>query len=208
MTRCLVVITLVLLGNWPPGLRADSIWDRRTIGSAYIFVDTRARRVGDLVTIAIAENTGIDNKDQRDATKATKTGGTFDFKGKITGTSSGASRSAAANLDTLTTSQRNFSGSSTYNVAQNLTDRITATVVAVLPNGNLVVEGSRTRVVGNETRTLSVSGVVRPVDIGPTNTVQSQYLGNFQITYNGRGDQSSYSNQGWLGRIVNHLWPF
>jgi flagellar L-ring protein precursor FlgH len=182
--------------------------DRRTVGCAYIFIDTRARRVGDLVTIAIAENTGIDNKDQRDALKGTKTGGTFAFKGNIAGTSSGASRQAAASLDALTTSQRNFSGSSTYNVAQNFSDRITATVIAVLPNGNLVVEGSRTRVVGQEVRTLVISGVVRPVDISPTNTVQSQYLGNFQITYRGQGDQSAFSNQGWFGQFMNKVWPF
>ena len=205
MNRLIVLFMVACVGST---VMADSIWDRRTVGSAYIFVDTRARRVGDLVTIAIAENTGIDNKDQRDANKATKTGGTFAFKGNISGTSATASRTASANMDTLSTSQRNFSGSSTYNVAQNFTDRITATVVAVLPNGNLVVEGSRTRVVGRESRTLIISGVVRPVDIGPTNMVQSQYLGNCQITYRGQGDQSSYSNQGWLGRLFNHVWPF
>lgn len=205
MSRLIVLLILGCLGTTA---LADSIWDRRSVGSAYIFVDTRARRVGDLVTIAIDENTGIDNKDQRDAIKATKTGGTFAFKGNIKGNGSGASRTASADLDTLTTSRRDFSGSSVYNVAQIFTDRITATVIAVLPNGNLVVEGSRTRVVGRETRTLIVSGVVRPVDISPTNTVQSQYLGNFQITYRGQGDQSSYSNQGWLGRVFNTIWPF
>ena len=205
MTR---LIGLLVVGCVGTTVLADSIWDRRTVGSAYIFVDTRARRVGDLVTIAIAENTGIDNKDQRDAIKATKTGGTFAFKGNLTGASSAASRSASADLDTLTTTARNFSGSSTYNVAQNFTDRVTATVIAVMPNGNLIVEGSRTRVVGREVRTLVVSGVVRPVDISPTNTVQSQYLGDFHITYQGRGDQSSFSNQGWLGRFFNHVWPF
>ena len=202
------LMVLLLLGCQGSTALADSIWDRRTVGCAYIFIDTRARRVGDLVTIAIAENTGIDNKDQRDALKGTKTGGTFSFKGNIAGTSSGASRQAVTNLDVLTSSQRNFSGSSTYNVAQNFTDRITATVVAVLPNGNLVVEGSRTRVVGKEVRTLVISGVVRPVDISPTNTVQSQYLGNFQITYQGQGDQSAFSNQGWFGQFMNKVWPF
>lgn len=205
MTRLMV---LLVLGCVAPTALADSIWDRRAVGCAYIFIDTRARRVGDLVTIAIAENTGIDNKDQRDALKSTKTGGTFSFKGNIAGTSSTASRVATTGLDTAASSQRNFSGSSTYNVAQNFTDRITATVVAVLPNGNLVIEGSRTRVVGKEVRTLIVSGVVRPVDISPTNTVQSQYLGNFQITYQGQGDQSAFSNQGWFGHVLNKIWPF
>ena len=111
-------------------------------------------------------------------------------------------------MSTLTTSQREFSGASQYNVAQNFTDRITATVVAVQPNGNLIVEGVRTRVVGKEVRTLCVSGVIRPIDITPTNTIQSQYVGDFKISYLGKGDQSAFTNQGWLGLFFNHKWPW
>jgi flagellar L-ring protein precursor FlgH len=203
-----IVCVVALCGGFAGAARADSIWDRRTFGSAYIFVDTRARRVGDLVTIAIAENTDIENKDERDGAKNTKTGGTFTFGGNIAGTGSTASRSASLSMNALHTSQREFTGTSQYNVAQNFTDRVTATVVGVMPNGNLVVEGSRTRVVGKEVRTLCVSGVIRPIDISPTNTIQSQYVGDFKIIYLGRGDQSAYTNHGWLGKKFNQFWPW
>jgi flagellar L-ring protein precursor FlgH len=62
--------------------------------------------------------------------------------------------------------------------------------------------------VGKEVRTLKVSGVIRPIDISPTNTIQSQYVGDFKIIYLGKGDQSAFSNQGWLGRIFNVKWPW
>lgn len=205
MKNTIVLVALVLGLSAVPVL-ADSIWDRRDYGSAFLFVDTRARRVGDLVTIQISEMTGIDNKDQRDAIKNTKTGGTFSFKGSIKGNN--ASRSAEAALDTLTTSQRELRGQSQYKVDQALTDKITATVVFVYPNGNMVVEGTRTRVIGAETRTLMVSGIIRPIDISPTNTIQSQFVGEFRITYLGQGDQSAYTNNGWLGRIFNLVWPW
>ena len=77
-----------------------------------------------------------------------------------------------------------------------------------MPNGNLIVEGYRQRMITREMRTLKVMGIVRPADIGPLNTVQSQYLANLHITYDGRGPESSYTNQGWGGRIFNKIWPF
>jgi len=202
---CALVFVIAVV---PMFAHADSIWERRNVGSAYLFVDTRARRLGDLVTIAIAENTGIQNKDERDASKATNAGGTFNFAGGISGTSSGANRVAAANLSTNGTSQRGITGKSSYNVNQLFTDSVTATVVQVLPNGNLVVEGYRKRIVGQEVRTLKVSGVIRSIDIGPGNVIQSSYVAEFHITYLGKGDQSSFSNAGWFGRAINHLWPF
>ena len=85
---------------------------------------------------------------------------------------------------------------------------MTVTVVGVLPNGNLVVEGRRCRVITHETRVLVVSGVVRPLDIGPYNTVQSSFIADFQVVYEGKGPESSFTNQGWLGKIVNYVWPF
>jgi flagellar L-ring protein precursor FlgH len=85
---------------------------------------------------------------------------------------------------------------------------MTVVVIGVAPNGNLLVEGYRQRILNREVRSLRVTGLVRPADIGPFNTVQSQYIGNFQVTYVGRGPESNYTNQGWGGRIINALWPY
>ena len=85
---------------------------------------------------------------------------------------------------------------------------MTVTVIAVLPNGNLVVEGFRQRVLNHEVRLLRVAGVVRPADISATNTVQSQYIADFIVHYTGRGPESSYTNHGWWGRALNVVWPY
>lgn len=207
MNRLMLLLgTVCLLGAG--AVRADSIWQRRNFFSAFLFVDTRARRIGDLVTIVVSENTGIDNKDQRDMSKATATGATLKTKGEIDGTSSTAVRTAVANFDGLTTSQRNFSGKSAYAVAQQFLDRMTAQVVAVEPNGNLVIQAYRYRLVDHEVRLLKLMGVIRPIDIGAYNTIESQYISNFQIYYMGRGPQSNFSNQGWFSRLLNYAWPY
>ena len=59
-----------------------------------------------------------------------------------------------------------------------------------------------------EMRTLRLTGVVRPADIGPNNVVQSFYVPNLYISYEGRGPESTSTNQNWGGRIFNKLWPY
>ena len=82
------------------------------------------------------------------------------------------------------------------------------TVIDVMPNGNLLVQGRRRLIVAGEKRTLLVSGEVRFADIAVDNSVQSRLVSNFEMSYEGKGPDSSFSNQGWLGKIVNRLWPF
>ena len=81
-------------------------------------------------------------------------------------------------------------------------------VVDVLPNGNLVIEGTRRREVSKEVRWMRVTGVVRPIDIEIPNTINSKSIANFNIVYEGGGVESRFTNQGWAGRITNKIWPF
>lgn len=85
---------------------------------------------------------------------------------------------------------------------------MTVTVMDKLPNGNLVIGGKRRQVVSGEVRTLVVSGIVRPIDITPDNTILSQYVGDFHIDYVGKGPESEFANQGWLGKLLNVISPF
>ena len=105
-------------------------------------------------------------------------------------------------------SDRSFQGSSSYEVERRLLDDMTVTVMDVLPNGNLVIEGSKYRRVSNETRLLRLSGIVRPYDIGIPNIIESRFIANPRIVYEGGGVESRFTNQGWLGRATNKLWPY
>jgi flagellar L-ring protein precursor FlgH len=185
---------------------ADSIWDRRDQRYAFLFRDNRARSVGDLLTVIIREATDIDHREERELEKRTKAGGLFKLAGESA--SPGGSSSVSADFDTSTTSERTFDGSAEFTSEREFADRITVTVVDVLPNGNLLIQGRRRRLIAGEVRTLVVSGIVRPSDISPRNTIESSYIANFAVKYEGKGEESSYSRQGWLGRLINRIWPF
>jgi flagellar L-ring protein precursor FlgH len=197
-------VPCVLLG---PVARGESLWDRRDYRAAFLFVDSRARRVGDVLTVVVREATDIDNKEKRALNKSNDTRGSFLTKGNSSGTVF-SSRSLAADFNAEVDSSRKFDGNAEFSSQRELVDRMTVTVMDVLPNGNLVIEGTRRRLISGDERVLRVSGVVRPIDIGAGNIVESQFIANFQVAYEGKGVESKFVNQGWMSRFVNHVWPF
>jgi flagellar L-ring protein precursor FlgH len=91
---------------------------------------------------------------------------------------------------------------------RSFTDQVTVVVVDILPNGNLVVTGTRDRDIAGDIQTIEVSGIVRPSDIAYDNTVKSQQVANFRIVTKNSGVSDPYTKPGWLGRIVNVIWPW
>jgi len=85
---------------------------------------------------------------------------------------------------------------------------ITAVVEKVLFNGNLYISGQREVRVNNETQYITLSGVVRPKDITSSNEVSSTYVADARITYSGSGPVADKQRPGWLGRVVDYVWPF
>jgi flagellar L-ring protein FlgH len=200
------LILPLLLTLKPSEIAADSIWDRRDQRAAFLFHDNRARNIGDIVTIAILENTNANEREQRQMAKSTDGRVTTAFTGS---SSSGTTNlNGALNFDLRNQSNRVFNGSAQLTADRRFTDRMALTVVDIMPNGNLVVEGYRSRVVSGEQRVLRITGIVRPADIDTRNVVPSGSVANFKVSYIGRGPESSFVQQGYWGRVMNLLWPF
>jgi flagellar L-ring protein precursor FlgH len=191
---------------WSAGatpVAAQSLWNYRQPGKAFMFYDSQARSVGDPVTIVINETTDVENTDERALDRSDSSSGSFNFSG-----SSGGDLpllAGSANMTQGAGSQGQQAGRAMVSVDREFNDRITALVVDILPNGNLVVEGVRHRVVTGERRTLRVSGIIRPVDIEADNTIDSQYVANFTMFYAGDGRESHFTMPSWLSRTLNRF---
>ncbi len=185
---------------------ADSLWQRRNPQRAYLSHDSRARSTGDLLTLVISEATTVGNRENTELNKSSNASGVFDFESSSSG--GFGEQAATAGLDISSNAGRGFQGGASYNDSRRFTDQITVSVVDVLPNGNLVISGERCLTITGEQRTLKVSGVVRPIDIGPDNRVSSRYVANFRSVYDGAGASQKFSRQGWMSRAVNKVWPF
>lgn len=185
---------------------ADSLWQRRDPRRAYLFEDSRARRIGDLLTVIISQSTEVDNSENKDLQKTTGAGAKFDLA-TSTGGDLGTS-SADMAFDASNSSNRSFSGEASYSNSRAFQDRITVRVVDIDPAGNLVIEGSRGTHISGEHRVLNISGMVRTIDIGPDNTLSSRYISDMQMIYEAAGAEPRFTQQGWLSRTMNKLWPF
>lgn len=163
-----------------------------------LYSDLKARKVGDIVTILIFEYSSASNKTQT----ATKKENEFSLSG-------GPGRGALdfIPLYALSSDVKNeYEGSGSTSRSGNLRAKITATVTQVRDNGDLVIRGSRVVEINGEKEIITLSGVVRPEDISPANTVYSYNIADAQISYKGKGAISTGGRPGILTRIINWLF--
>lgn len=205
--RTFLIMAITVL-TWGIPAPAQSLWQQRSDRWAAPVADLRALRPGDLLVITINESTDVQNRDQRQMNKqnqsSTQSKGKFDLGG-IIGTATGG-----ANGQQEAQSSRRFNGNTQYTSERELLDRFAVTVIDVLPNGNLLVSGRREIGLEGDTRSLVLSGQVRPVDVQPDNTISSRLVAGLDIHYESHdgGAERSFINQGWLGRRMNRWWPF
>jgi flagellar L-ring protein FlgH len=182
-----------------------SLWSPRMRGS--LFSDNKAREVGDVVTISIVESA----KASKEAT--TKTARTSGMQADWSGVFDALGSQWNVGKNPLGTSHKidfanNFDGQGATTRSSAMTAYITARVVHVLPNGNLLVRGSREVRVNNENQFIYLQGIVRPEDVSASNVVLSTYVAEAVIEMNGQGSVSDKQRPGWLARAMDWAWPF
>ncbi len=191
-----------------------SLWAEA--GSTRLFVDMRAREVGDLVTVRISERpTGKLYANTQTSRDSSIEAGITDLLGYLKGLeekNKRADSTTTSRFDRTSMFKANFKpsfkGQGTNNRAGELDAYITARVVQVFANGNLRILGRQEIKVNNETQYISISGIIRPEDINTNNEVQSTYIADARIEYSGKGVISDKQRPGWLMRILDYVWPF
>lgn len=165
--------------------------------------DLRASQVDDLVTIVVSEQSNAT------ATGATKTARSSKVSNSVTALA-GVTR-AAGPLSNLAgaSGQSSLDGQGTTSRQTNMTTTLTARVVAVLPNGNLVLSGSKDVQVNSERQEVMVRGVIRPIDLGADNQVSSERLAQLEVKINGKGVVNDAVRRPFiLYRILLGILPF
>lgn len=170
--------------------------------SRELFGDFKARQMDDIVTILVLESTSaVSSADSSGTNKSSMDTGIPKLAGL---------QSSLTNLPSLVsaTGNRQFGGQGATNRKTTLSTTVTARVVDVLPNGNLVVEGNREVLINGENQVVTIAGVVRPKDISATNTIASSSIANLQVDVQGKGLVTQNLKPGWLYRLLSGILPF
>lgn len=173
-------------------------------GGYDLFMDLRARSIGDILTILLVERTDA----SKESSTSTARGSSVD-----TGFPVVAGRPVTANgtpiLNTELSSDTTFDGQADSSQSNRLDGSITVTVAERLPNGNLLVRGEKLITINQGEEFIRLEGIIRPVDIGPENTVESTKVADAAITYSGRGNLQATNRPGWLTKFFNSpFFPF
>lgn len=170
---------------------ATSLWGN----SVSIYSDVRAQQVGDLVTLIIAEQTRAEQNAQ------TNTGQESNVN---FGPGIGALASFIPELRVGGGDSARAGGSTTR--GGSLVARMTTRITEVLPNGNMIIEGYQLIQINGEEQILRVSGIIRPQDIRPDNTVLSTYVADAEFSFLGTGALGEKQEPGLLTRFFNWLF--
>jgi flagellar L-ring protein precursor FlgH len=169
-----------------------------------LFENPIARHVGDIVTIVLNEQTDA----QKSATTTTAKTTTDTLPG-MTLLGAAATIHGTPVLSNNINDATKFDGEGGSKQSNSLNGFITATVAKVLPNGNLYLKGEKWIAINQGQEYIRMSGVIRPIDLAPDNSIASSKVANARISYGGKGAIADSNAQGWLSRFFNSPWtPF
>jgi flagellar L-ring protein FlgH len=203
-------VTMPMPSPMPVERQANSLWRP---GARAFFKDQRATQIGDIltVTINIADTASLSNSTTRTRSnsESADTTNLLGLERKIWERIPGNNNATLdpASLVALG-SQSNSAGTGQITRTDTITLRVAAVVTQVLPNGNLVVQGTQEVRVNFETRVLQIAGVIRPQDIQSDNQIPYDRIAEARIAYGGRGQMTDVQQPRWGQQIYDILFPF
>lgn len=184
----------------------NSLWKT---GSRTFFRDQRASRIGDILTVVISLN---ESAQLQNETKRSRTNSESDAMPSLLGFESQITnllpKTASASKLVSTSSSLSNDGAGSVGRAEKISLRVAATIVQLLPNGNLVLAGRQQMTVNFDQRELLVSGVVRPEDISSDNTVTYDQIAEARISYGGHGSIQDVQQPRYGSQVLDIVMPF
>ncbi|NWF38787.1 flagellar basal body L-ring protein FlgH [Mariprofundus sp. NF] len=182
---------------------AGSLWAN---GGAGLLSDPKAARLGDLVTVLVQETAkatrSLGSKQSKSSDRSTGLNANIAYGGALGNADVNPSGSIGM------TNSKTFDGSGSTNNSDTLTASVTSVVTKVYPNGNLYIVGRRQLTINHEPQEITFSGIIRPIDILPDNSISSAKVAQARISYGGAGALATVAHEGWLSQTLDQIWPF
>ncbi len=207
----------------PAVTASGSIYPGENSAGSLFLVDSKARRVGDLITVLIVEQTkavgDATTKLEAERTMSGAVSSDIGLTSLITGPAkailkffglAGSEVSVAngAEVNVVSSTMTNdFSGAGKTSRSGSFTGVITCRVIDVLPGGVLHIRGRRWMVINHDAQYLTIEGLVRPEDLTVGNTVASNFIAEMSLSYDGLGVIDDKQRPGWVARIFDWVYP-
>lgn len=190
-----------------PVASAGSLWTKKGANEASMVADMRAQAVGDILTVVVQETASAQSSRRTKTDKSANMSAEIekffyspegsDFlthNGVMPGMELGGSN--------------DFTGGGQISNSQSIVAQAAVTVIDLLPNGNLVIEGSRLVSFSGEKQYAVLRGVVRPQDIANGNSILSSNIADARVEFISQGAISESQKRGWWTRFYDAVNPF
>ena len=189
-----------------PGATANSLWRP---GARAFFIDQRANKPGDILTVVINIQDSAKLSNSTSASRQNATKGQIAHALGLEGTLAKIMPKGFDPANAIDQSGNTSSaGTGSMDRQEQISLTVAAVVTGVLPNGNLIIQGSQEVRTNGELRQLTVAGIVRPQDISSSNTIQHTQIAEARISYGGQGELTRVQKTPWGQALAEQFSPF
>ncbi|HIP11910.1 MAG TPA: flagellar basal body L-ring protein FlgH [Arcobacter sp.] len=182
---------------------------------ASLFADKKDLQIGDILQVNISEALKNDSKNTRALTKDNTSSLGAGVLAPGTGVLNSAGTTSrigrfnnAFNVGFSSKTANSFSGSATSKFDESFSTLISVVIIRVYQNGNYFIKGTKKLLINNQKQEIGISGVIRPYDISPENTVSSSQIANLKVLYKKDGEEVDVLEKSWGTKIIETIWPF
>jgi flagellar L-ring protein precursor FlgH len=200
-------LALALLALPSGNVAAGSLWLDNSAQPRSMFADKKAHAIGDILTIVVSENNGATRNNNTTTSKKASVNASiasFLYGPGASGLLTKGGAYPAMNY----TQDNEFNGGGQIANQETINAQIAVTVIDVLPNGNLVIEGQKKTSFAGEKQDAILRGTVRADDVAANNTVPSYNVANATIQYVSNGAVTDNQRRGWFTTIWQKITPF
>ncbi len=180
---------------------------------ASLFSDKKDLQVGDIIQVLVSETLTNESESKKTTSKANNTG----INGGLFTPAAKSSTNTKSKIDSLNSvlgislsgsSNNTFTGNTKNETDEEFVTTISAVIEQTYQNGNYFISGTKEILISGQKQIIKVSGVIRPYDISPDNTIKSNQLANLKILYDKRGDEMDSIEKPWASKILESISPF
>jgi flagellar L-ring protein precursor FlgH len=180
-----------------------------------LFADKKDLQIGDILQVNISETLTKNSKSSKDLGKDTSSslgGGVFAAATGVTNTPGTEARinrlNNALGVGFNSSSSNSFTGTATSKDDEAFTTVVSVVITNIYQNGNYFIKGTKELLINDEKQQISISGIIRPYDISPENTVLSSQIANLKILYDKEGEENDSLQKPWGTKLIEKIWPF
>jgi flagellar L-ring protein FlgH len=182
-----------------------------------LFADKKDLQVGDIIQVVIDESLSSNSSNKRELTNKSSeslgggvvtpvTNNPVPLNSKVQKVADKINSFGGVGFNS--SSDSSFKGNVKAAADESFSTTLSVIIEETYQNGNYYIKGSKEMLIDEQKQEIIISGVIRPYDISPDNSINSSQIANLKVLYKKDGEEQDVMHQPWGTKLLKMLWPF